>query len=73
MEVGRPIRSSAVILGREDSGSDWDGGDKEKDSGCFLKAEPTGFTAEWHGRWESGESMVAVRILAGRQLEGGGW
>ena len=70
MEAGRPVRSYVVILGRADNGLDQDGSDEGKDSGCFLKAEPTDLTAEWHGGWGSGESVMAVRILARRRSEG---
>lgn len=70
MEAGRPVRSYVVILGRADNGLDQDGSDEGKDSGCFLKAEPTDLTAEWHGGWGSGESVMAVGILARRRSEG---
>ena len=72
MEAGRPIRSDAVISRREDSGSDQAGGDEGKDSRCVLKAEPTGFAAEWRSRWEGEESVTAVGL--GREAVGrGGW
>ena len=71
MEAGRPVRSYVVILGRADNGLDQDGSDEGKDSGCFLKAEPTDLTAEWHGGWGSGESVMAVGILAGGDRKGG--